>query len=77
MGYRFSEFKETAVNSYPALRADFQKTGVDEKGVVIRVLTQPIDFELYYAAPAKRFEEFLPTFEQFVNSFRVLKEKQG
>ncbi len=75
MGYRFSEFQETSVDSRPALKATFRKTNSDETGLVIRVFTPDIDFELYYAAPAKRYDEFLPIFEQFIQSFRVLEKK--
>lgn len=75
IGYRFSEFKETSVDGRPALKANFQKIGLDERGVVIRVFTPQVDFELYYVVPAKQFEEFLPTFEQFVQSFRILEKK--
>lgn len=77
LGYRFSEFQETSVGGRPGLRADFQqeKDGVIEKGIVIRVFTPATDFELNYSVPPDRFEESLPTFEQFVQSFRVLEKK--
>lgn len=77
LGYRFSEFEETSVDSRPGLRASFQrkKDGIKEKGVVIRVFTPATDFELNYSAPPNRFEEFLPVFEQFVQSFRILEKK--
>lgn len=73
LGYRFEEFKETSVDGRPGLRAVFQreKDGVAEKGVVIRIFTPAMDFELNYTAPPNKFEEFLPIFEQFVQSFRV------
>ena len=77
LGYRFSTFRETSVDSRPGLRADFQreKNGVVEKGIVIRIFTLATDFELNYSVPPDRFDDFLPLFEQFAQSFRVLEKK--